>query len=118
MAKKNKNIFQLDKGEKVIYGAHVNMCNSDSYFHAVMGDAVLTDKRFLFKSDLKLTKMDQRLEIKVEDIDFVAKTGIPFFTRSLYISCSKNTGKNYRFNVYSFSKWIKSFNLVIKGNNK
>lgn len=117
MAKK-KNIFKINNDEKVIYSAHVNMCNSDSYFHAVLGDAVLTDKRFLFKSDLKLTKIDQRLELNVEDIDFVSKTGIPFFTRSLYISCSKNTGKNYRFNGYSLSKWIKSFNLVIKGNNK
>lgn len=113
--KKNKCIFKIGKDEKVIYSAHVNMCNSDSYFHAVIGDAILTDKRFLFKSDLSLTKIDQRLELNVEDIDFVSKTGVPFFTRSLYISCSKKTGKNYRFNVYSLLKWIKSFNLAIKG---
>lgn len=111
--KKNNSVFKLNKGEKEIYSGHVNMCSSDSYFHAIMGDAVLTDKRFLFKSDLKLTKLDRRLEIAVGDIDFVSKTGVPFFTRSLYISCSKNTGKNYRFNVYALSKWLKAFNSVI-----
>lgn len=112
---KNKGeIFKLNKDEKIIYSGHVNMCSSNSYFHAIMGDAVLTDKRFLYKSDLKLTKLDRRLELKVEDIDFVSKTGVPFFTRSLYISCSKNTGKNYRFNVYALSKWLKAFNGVIK----
>jgi len=108
-----KAIFKLDKGEKEVYSGHVNMCSTNSYFHAILGDAILTNKRFIFKSDLKLTKIDKYLELKVEDIDFVSKTGVPFFTRSLYISCSKNTGKNYRFNVYALSKWIKSFNSVI-----
>lgn len=110
---KSKAVFKLDKGEKEIYSGHVNMCSTMSYFHAILGDAILTNKRFIFKSDLTLTKIDKRLEIDVGDIDFVSKTGVPFFTRSLYISCSKNKGKNYRFNVYSLSKWIKSFNSVV-----
>jgi len=110
----SKNVFKLNNDEKIIYSGHVNMCASDSYFHAIIGDATLTDKRFLFKSDLKLTKIDKRVEINVKDIDFVSKTGVPFFTRSLYISCSTNTGKNYRFNVYSLTKWIKAINSVIK----
>lgn len=109
-----KNIFKLNKGEEIVYSGHANMCISpESYFHAIFGDATLTTKRFLFKSDLKLTKADKRLEINVEDIDFVSKTGVPFFTRSLYISCSSHTGKNYRFNVYSLTKWLKGFNCVI-----
>lgn len=112
MAKK-KNIFKLEKDEKEIFQGAVNFCFTGRYDHATMGDAILTDKRFLFKSDLTLTKDDKFVQIFVKDIDFVSKTGIPLLTRSLYISCSTNTGKNYRLNVYSFKKWKKAFLEVL-----
>ncbi len=115
MAKKNSK-FKVEKNEEIIYEGAANFCVTGSYFHSILGDAVLTDKRFIFKSDKKLTKIDTGLEINLEDIDFVSKTGVPLLTRSLYVSCSKNKGKNYRFNVYSLSKWLKAFEGALNKN--
>lgn len=110
---KSKAIFKLKKGESVVFQAHANFCATGKYSHAILGDALLTDRRFLFQSDLKLTRVNQSFEISLSDIDFVCKTGIPLLTRSLYISCSTHTGKNYRFNVYSLRKWLKAFGKIL-----
>lgn len=113
MAKQKGKIFKVKKDETVVYEGKANYCFTGHYAHAIMGDAMLTDKRFLFKSDLTLTREDKYLEIPIEEIDFVSKTGIPLLTSSLYISCSSHTGKNYRVIVYHMKKWLNAFQKVL-----
>ncbi len=105
MGKNRQKYFHLKKGETLIKKGMMDYCVTGGYGHAAMGDAWLTDRRFYFAADVRRTGHQLVVEIPLNEINEVTKTGVPVLTRSILVVAD---GRPYRFNVFPMGGWIRA----------
>lgn len=109
MSKRKMARFKLQKEETLIKKGMMDYCVSGGFWHSVMGDAWLTDRRFYFGADLKSGEY-LHFELPLPEIDEIAKKGIPLLTRSILIVSG---GRSYRLNVFPIHGWLKNLKKAV-----
>ena len=109
MSKRKMARFKLQKEETLIKKGMMDYSATGGFWHSVMGDAHLTDRRFYFGADLKSGEY-LYFELPLSEIQEIKKTGIPLLTRSILIVSGD---RSYRLNVFPMRGWLNKLKTAV-----